>query len=404
MNAPEIARPGLQWFNVAAPLQIESLRGRVVILDFWTEGCINCIQIIPTLRRIEEKFPDKVVVIGVHSPKFANEKNAASVKDAIRRYDIRHPIIHDPEMTIWRAYNVQAWPTLIVIDADGSIAGSVPGEPDPDRMTTAIANLIAASEKTGALKPAALDLTPLPEPKGRFLYPGKLKSVPSAEKRWVLADGGHNQIVLLDDAGKELARYGSGESGLLDGSKEQARFNHPQGVIASHDAIFVADGGDFVATASYVLRPRGARRWLDPGVFGTLGVGAGFALAAALERPDAETWILFGDGALGWSLAEFDTFVRHQVPVIAVVGNDAGWTQIAREQVKMLGDDVGVTLARTAYHEAAAAFGAEGILVRSGAEIADGLARARAAARAGRPALVNVWLDRSDFRDGSISM
>ena len=174
--------------------------------------------------------------------------------------------------------------------------------------------------------------------------------------------------------------------------------------MAADDATFVADGGDFVATASYVLRPRGARRWLDPGVFGTLGVGAGFALAAALERPDAETWILFGDGALGWSLAEFDTFVRHQVPVIAVVGNDAGWTQIAREQVKMLGDDVGVTLARTAYHEAAAAFGAEGILVRSGAEIADGLARARAAARAGRPALVNVWLDRSDFRDGSISM
>ena len=174
--------------------------------------------------------------------------------------------------------------------------------------------------------------------------------------------------------------------------------------MAADNATFVADGGDFVATASYVLRPRGARRWLDPGVFGTLGVGAGFALAAALERPDAETWILFGDGACGWSLAEFETFVRHGVPVIAVVGNDAGWTQIAREQVKMLGDDVGVTLARTAYHEAAAAFGAEGILVRSGAEIADGLARARAAARAGRPALVNVWLDRSDFRDGSISM
>ena len=152
------------------------------------------------------------------------------------------------------------------------------------------------------------------------------------------------------------------------------------------------------------LRPRGPRGWLDPGVFGTLGVGAGFALAAALERPGAETWILFGDGACGWSLAEFETFVRHEIPVIAVVGNDAGWTQIAREQVKMLGDDVGVTLSRAAYHEVAAAFGAEGILVRSDGEVADGLARARAAARAGRPALVNVWLDRSDFRDGSISM
>src|SRR5580658_8541338 len=116
MDAPEIARPGLEWFNVAAPLPIASLRGRIVILDFWTEGCINCIQIIPTLRRVEERWPDKVVVIGVHSPKFANEKRAASVRDAIERYDIRHPIIHDPEMTIWRAYGVQAWPTLVVID------------------------------------------------------------------------------------------------------------------------------------------------------------------------------------------------------------------------------------------------------------------------------------------------
>jgi thiamine pyrophosphate-dependent acetolactate synthase large subunit-like protein len=173
---------------------------------------------------------------------------------------------------------------------------------------------------------------------------------------------------------------------------------------AADDAVFVADGGDFVATASYTLRPRAPRGWLDPGVFGTLGVGAGFALAAALERPGAEVWILFGDGACGWSLTEFDTFVRHGIPVIAVVGNDAGWTQIAREQVKMLGDDVGVTLSRAAYHEVAAAFGAKGILVKNDTEIADGLARARAAARAGRPALVNVWLDRSDFREGSISM
>ncbi len=248
MSAPEIARPGLQWFNVAAPLPIASLHGRVVILDFWTEGCINCIQIIPTLRRIEEKFPDKVVVIGVHSPKFANEKNAASVKDAIRRYDIRHPIIHDPQMTIWRAYGVQAWPTLVVIDADGTIAGIVPGEPDPDRLTAAIERLVGASAKAGTLKPAALELAPLPEPKGSFLFPGKLKPVPGQTKRWVLADGGHNQIVLLDDSGKELERYGSGEAGLLDGAKDKARFHHPQGLVASSDAIYAAD------TESHAIR------------------------------------------------------------------------------------------------------------------------------------------------------
>jgi thiamine pyrophosphate-dependent acetolactate synthase large subunit-like protein len=173
---------------------------------------------------------------------------------------------------------------------------------------------------------------------------------------------------------------------------------------ASERAVLVADGGDFVATASYIVRPRGPLTWLDPGAFGTLGVGAGFALGAALCRPDAEVWILYGDGACGYSLVEFDTFVRHGIPVIAVVGNDAGWTQIAREQVKMLKDDVGTVLARTAYHEVAAGFGAEGILVKTTAEIPEALARAQAFAKAGRPVLINVWLDKTDFREGSISM
>jgi acetolactate synthase-1/2/3 large subunit len=170
------------------------------------------------------------------------------------------------------------------------------------------------------------------------------------------------------------------------------------------DAVIVADGGDFVATASYILRPRGPLGWLDPGAFGTLGVGAGFALGAAVCRPGAEVWIVFGDGACGFGLAEIDTFVRHGIPVIAVVGNDAGWTQIAREQVKMLGDDVATVLARTDYHAVAAGFGAEGIVVRSDAEVDSALLRARAFARAGKAVLVNVWLDRTDFRDGAISM
>ncbi|MDH5284047.1 MAG: thiamine pyrophosphate-binding protein [Gemmatimonadota bacterium] len=174
--------------------------------------------------------------------------------------------------------------------------------------------------------------------------------------------------------------------------------------IAGDNASFVADGGDFVATASYILRPRGPLTWLDPGVFGTLGVGAGFALGAAIARPDSEVWLLWGDGASGYGLAEFDTFVRHGIPVIAVIGNDAGWTQIAREQVKMLRDDVGTVLARTAYHEVARGFGAEGLEVRHADQVEETLQQARTLARAGRPVLVNVWLDRSDFREGSISM
>jgi acetolactate synthase-1/2/3 large subunit len=173
---------------------------------------------------------------------------------------------------------------------------------------------------------------------------------------------------------------------------------------AGDEAVFVADGGDFVATASYVLHPRGPLTWLDPGAFGTLGVGAGFAMGAALARPERETWIVFGDGACGWGLAEFDSFVRQGIPVIAVVGNDAGWTQIAREQVKMLHDDVATVLARSAYHDVVAGFGAAGLLVQHAHEVQPALARARELRRRGRAVLVNVWLDKTEFREGSLSM
>ena len=170
------------------------------------------------------------------------------------------------------------------------------------------------------------------------------------------------------------------------------------------ESVLVADGGDFVATASYTIRPRGPLGWLDPGVFGTLGVGAGFAVGARLCRPNSEVWVLLGDGAAGWSLSEFDTLVRHQLPVIAVVGNDAGWTQIAREQVKLLKDDVATTLARSDYHKVVEGFGAAGILVQHPAEVRPALERAKTIALGGKPVLINVWLDKTDFREGSISM
>jgi acetolactate synthase-1/2/3 large subunit len=169
-------------------------------------------------------------------------------------------------------------------------------------------------------------------------------------------------------------------------------------------SVIVADGGDFVATASYILNPRAPLSWLDPGVFGTLGVGAGFALGARLVRPEAEVWIVYGDGSAGYSLAEFDTFTRHGVPVIAVVGNDAGWTQIARDQIEILKDDVGTVLRRTDYHAVAEGFGGRGLLVDAPEKLGPALAEAKALARGGRAVLVNVHLGRTDFRKGSISM
>jgi len=170
------------------------------------------------------------------------------------------------------------------------------------------------------------------------------------------------------------------------------------------DSVLVADGGDFVATAAYSVRPRGPLSWLDPGVFGTLGVGGGFALGAKLCRPQSEVWLLWGDGSAAYSLAELDTMVRHGLPVIAVVGNDAAWTQIAREQVPMLGDDVAVTLRRTDYDRVAEGYGGKGLRVERRAELPAALAEAKRLAAAGQPVLVNVHLGRTEFRKGSISI
>ena len=170
------------------------------------------------------------------------------------------------------------------------------------------------------------------------------------------------------------------------------------------DSVIVADGGDFVSIASYVLRPRRSLSWLDPGPFGTLGVGAGFALGAKLARPSADVWVVYGDGSVGYSLAEADTFARHGLGVIALIGNDAGWTQIAREQVEVLKDDVGTVLAPTAYERAAEGLGARGLRLDDAGHVDDVLREAVAAARSGQPVYVNARIGRTDFRKGSISM
>jgi acetolactate synthase-1/2/3 large subunit len=170
------------------------------------------------------------------------------------------------------------------------------------------------------------------------------------------------------------------------------------------DAVLVVDGGDFVATASYIVRPRAPLSWLDPGVFGTLGVGGGFALGASLVRPGREVWLVWGDGSSAYTLAEFDTYVRHGVAPIAVIGNDASWMQIAREQVEVLGTSLGCDLRRTDYHRVAEGYGGVGLSLTDPARVDATLAEAKAIARAGRPVCINVHLRRSEFRKGSISI
>jgi len=166
----------------------------------------------------------------------------------------------------------------------------------------------------------------------------------------------------------------------------------------------VADGGDFVGTASYTVKPRQPLSWLDPGVFGTLGVGAGFALAAKLVFPSESVVILYGDGASGYGLIEFDTYVRLRVPVIAVVGNDACWSQMYRDQIRMLKSAVATELAFTHYEKVAEGMGAKGILVRAEEEMAPAMRQAIEWSNQGHPVLINCMIAKSGFREGSISL
>ncbi|MDY0374784.1 MAG: thiamine pyrophosphate-binding protein [Desulfobacterium sp.] len=190
----------------------------------------------------------------------------------------------------------------------------------------------------------------------------------------------------------------------------QTEYTNPLRLCAAIDdameenSVVIGDGGDFIATASYILKPRGPLAWMDPGPYGTLGVGAGFAIAAKLVHPEAEVWLLYGDGAAGYGLMEQDTFVRHNLPIITVIGNDAGWTQIARDQVEIFHDDVATTLEYSDYHKIADALAADGMVIKDNNEIGKVLADAKQSAIKGRPVLVNAMMGRTDFRKGSISV
>ncbi|MBM74135.1 MAG: acetolactate synthase [Proteobacteria bacterium] len=224
-------------------------------------------------------------------------------------------------------------------------------------------------------------------------------------------DSWKNQLKTRNDA-REQEILKMSEEKLLDHSNEDTpkeRINPMAFFIEldkklRDDSILVGDGGDFVATASYILSPRSPYSWLDPGVFGTLGVGAGFAMGAKLCNPDSDVWLIYGDGAAGFSIMEFDACVRNNIPIIAVVGNDAGWTQIARDQVVILKDDVATTLTHMNYDEVAKGCGAVGIKVEHEDDIPQALEQALLESRAGNPVLLNIIIGTTEFRKGSISM
>jgi len=244
IRAPDLDPSGIAWLNVNRPLTLSELRGRLVILDFWTYSNVNCLQSLETLRRLEDAFPRELVVIGVHSPKFTAERALESVRHAVLRHRITHPVAHDPERQLWVRYAVGAWPTLVIISPDGEVVTETRGEPDPDQLQALVSQLIEEHRTRGTLQPTALDLRHETHEGGAFRFPAKIKPMPGVGQRWAIADAGNHQIVLLEDDGTETLRFGDGEPGFKDGPAASARFDTPQGLVCSTDAIFVADTGN----------------------------------------------------------------------------------------------------------------------------------------------------------------
>ena len=246
IRAPELSG-AVAWLNVPAPLSLQALRGKVVLLDFWTYGCINCIHILPDLKKLEARFPNELVVVGVHAAKFTNEKATENIRQIIRRYDITHPVANDAEFRIWRAYTVRAWPSRVIVDPAGYIVGAASGEGNYDGFEQAIAAVIKVFDERGELDrtPLAMKLEREGVAETPLKFPGKILATPD---RLFISDSNHHQIVVCDHDGRVIERIGSGQAGQRDGSFEVAEFHKPQGLALVGDRLWVAD------TENHLLR------------------------------------------------------------------------------------------------------------------------------------------------------
>ncbi|MGI8641607.1 MAG: thioredoxin-like domain-containing protein [Pyrinomonadaceae bacterium] len=241
VRAPEL-NGGIGWLNTDKPLSIAGLKGKIVLLDFWTYGCINCIHIIPEIKKLETKYGNQLVVIGVHSAKFENEKDTENIRKIILRYGVEHPVINDADFKIWDAYAIRAWPGLVLIDPDGYIVGRWFGEGQFATIESQITQAITEFRKKGnlneqplkfALEKAKVGDLPLAFP-GKVLANEKLK-------RLFISDSNHNRIVVTDFDGKLIETIGSGTAAAKDGDFTTASFNRPQGLALDGDRLYVAD-------------------------------------------------------------------------------------------------------------------------------------------------------------------
>ncbi|MBX9788516.1 MAG: redoxin domain-containing protein [Pirellulales bacterium] len=246
--APELDG-GTAWINTAGPLRMKDLRGKFVLLDFWTYCCINCMHILPELKKLEHAYPNELVVIGVHSAKFETEQDSANITEAVLRYEIEHPVVNDANHVIWRKYLVNSWPSLRLIDPEGFVVAEHGGEIDFETLDAFLRRALPYYRKH-----KLLDATPLHFDMARdqaadtpLLFPGKVLA-DEAGGRLFIADSNHNRIVVATLAGKLVDVIGSGQIGAADGPYDKAQFDHPQGMALVGDTLYVAD------TENHLLR------------------------------------------------------------------------------------------------------------------------------------------------------
>jgi thiol-disulfide isomerase/thioredoxin len=243
VHAPEF--PRVEWLNTDRPLSLAGLRGKVVLLDFWTYGCINCMHVIPELKRLEEKYTDELVVVGIHSAKFRNESDTDNIRQVVLRYGVEHPVANDRDFLIWRAYAVRAWPTLVLVDPAGYVVGQKSGEGVHEVFDQAIAAVIAAFDARGEIdrRPLEHSLERDGLAENELSFPGKVLA-DLAGRRLFVSDTGHNRIVLSDLESFAVQRVlGGRDPGFADGDYAGCRFSHPQGMALSADGgtLYVAD-------------------------------------------------------------------------------------------------------------------------------------------------------------------
>lgn len=246
-SQPAIEFPaGLDWINTPEPLVLADLRGKVVLLDFWTYGCINCVHVIPELKALQEKYAEELVVIGVHSAKFSNEGETANIRLIAERYGRNEPIVNDRDFRIWRSYGMNAWPGFILIDPEGKILGRHAGEGIFDLFDGLISGMINVFEERGTLKRSPLQFTAgsVSQPRAALRFPGAVLA-DEAAGRLFIADSSNHRIVITDFGGRVLEVIGSGDAQFKDGDYATAAFTRPQGMtLGAPDQLFVADTGN----------------------------------------------------------------------------------------------------------------------------------------------------------------